>query len=63
MEEIVRFFVADICKRNGYQYIEQATAPKILKEFGKKITVEKSSRSIDFAINTPKRLYLIEANF
>jgi len=63
MEEIVEFFVADICKRNGYKYIAQATAPKILKEWNKIITVEKSSRSIDFAINTPHKLYLIEANF
>lgn len=62
MEEIVGFFVVDICKRNSYAYMEQATAPKIQKEWNKKITVEKSSRKIDFAINTPDKLYLIETN-
>jgi type II restriction enzyme len=63
MEDIVEFFVADICERSGYEYISQATAPKIKAKWGKKITVEKSSRKIDFAINTPQKLFLIEVNF
>lgn len=63
MEDIVEFFVEDICKQSGYEYMTQATAPKIKEKWGKKITVEKSSRKIDFAINTPKKLFLIEVNF
>ncbi|MEQ1704789.1 MAG: type II restriction endonuclease [Rickettsiales bacterium] len=63
MESIVEFFVADICKRNGYEYLAQATAPKIKQKWNKSITVDKSSRIIDFAINTPQKLFLIEVNF
>jgi type II restriction enzyme len=63
MEEVVEFFVADICKRKGYPYIVQATAEKVKKEWGRHITVDKSSRRIDFAINTPEKMFLIETNF
>lgn len=63
MENLVEFFVRDICERNEYEYIAQATADKIKSKWNKNITVNKSSKRIDFAINTPKRLYLIETNF
>ncbi len=63
MENLVEFFVKDICERNGYEYIPQATADKIQAKWGKHITVNKSSKRIDFAVNTPKKLYLIETNF
>lgn len=63
MENLVEFFVKDICERNGYEYIVQATADKIKTKWGKNITVTKSSKRIDFAINTPKKMYLIETNF
>lgn len=63
MEKLVEFFVTDICERNGYEYIAQATFDKIKAKWGKNITVTKSSKRIDFAINTPKKLYLIETNF
>lgn len=29
MENLVEFFVKDICNRNGYEYISQATAIKL----------------------------------
>ena len=63
MENLAEFFIKDICQRNGYEYIAQATANKIYKQWGKQITVNKSSKRIDFAINTPHKLYLIETNF
>ena len=63
MENLVEFFVRDICERNGYEYIAQATADKIKSKWNKNITINKSSKRIDFAINTPKKLYLIETNF
>ena len=63
MENLAEFFIKDICQRNGYEYIAQATADKIYKQWSKKITVNKSSKRIDFAINTPHKLYLIETNF
>lgn len=63
METLIEFFVSDICKRNNWEYIPQATADKIKSKWGKNITVKKSSKRIDFAINTPNKLYLIETNF
>lgn len=63
METLIEFFVSDICKRNGWDYITQATADKIKSKWNKNITVKKSSKRIDFAINTPNKLYLIETNF
>ena len=63
MEKLIDMFIKDICARNGYEYMEQATADKIMKQWGKKITVNKSSKRIDFAINTPTKLFLIETNF
>ena len=63
MEDIAEFFIKDICHRNGFEYIVQATADKIKKKWNKDITVTKSSKRVDFAINTPNKLYLIETNF
>ena len=63
MEDIAEFFIKDICKRKGYEYISQATADKIKQKWDKDITVTKSSKRIDFAVNTPNKLYLIETNF
>ena len=63
MEDIAEFFIKDICKRKGYEYISQATADKIKQKWDKDITVTKSSKRIDFAVNAPNKLYLIETNF
>lgn len=63
MENLMEYFIKDICDRNGYEYIAQATADKIYKKWGKNITVNKSSKRVDFAVNTPNKLYLIETNF
>lgn len=63
MEDIAEFFIKDICQRKGYEYISQATADKIKQQWNKDITVTKSSKRIDFAVNTPNKLYLIETNF
>lgn len=63
MEDIIELFIKDICDRNDFEYITQATADKIFQKWGKKITVNKSSKRIDFAINTPQKLFLIETNF
>lgn len=63
MEYIVEAFVADIAKRNGYQYLREANAQKIKDEFRIKVPVDKSSRRYDFAIKANGELYLIETNF
>jgi len=46
MEKLIEVFIKDICARNGYEYMEQATAAKIMNKWGKKITVKKSSEKI-----------------
>ncbi|MEN6294980.1 MAG: type II restriction endonuclease [Chloroherpetonaceae bacterium] len=63
MEKIVELFISEICKKNKFEYISQANSKKIKEKWGLKLTVDKSSRLLDFAINTPQRLFLVETNF
>lgn len=63
MEDIVEFFVNKLCEENEYEYMTQATAPKIKSEWGFDVTVDKSTRRLDFAIKANNRLVLIETNF
>jgi len=63
MESIVAFFVSELCEKEGWEWISQATKKKIADKWGKNITVEKSNRQIDFAILANDKLFLIEANF
>jgi type II restriction enzyme len=63
MEKIIDFYVALICKKNNLDYIPQATSDKVLSKWNKNLTVDKSSRIIDFAINNGKNIYLVETNF
>lgn len=63
MEAIVETFVAEACTNTGCQYMAQATAPKVRREWGLPVEVDKSSRIIDFAVNRNGRLYFIETNF
>ncbi len=63
MESLVEEFVSQSCEELGLEYLSQATAPKILEKWGKRVMVDKSSRQLDFAINNQGRLYFIECNF
>ncbi len=65
MENLVEDSVAEFCARTGYSYIVQATADKILSEYGIRVDIDKSSRRFDFAIFNPtsKKLRLVEVNF
>ena len=63
MEEIVEFFVKDICERNKFEFLKQATSASVKAKWGLNLTVDKSSRRIDFAVFNGKKLYLIETNF
>lgn len=63
MEDSVEEYVNDICKRHGFRYLKEATADHIRVEFGKPFSVEMTNRRIDFAINTPHNLYLVETNY
>jgi type II restriction enzyme len=63
MESIVNFYVENQCINKSWEWLEQATQKKIYEKWGKKITVEKSDRQIDFAILANNKLFLIETNF
>lgn len=63
MEQIIEYFINLICDNHNLEYISQATASKIEKKFNKTISVTKASKKIDFVINTPHKLFLIETNF
>lgn len=63
MENLVEEFVQDNCAELGFQYMPQATAKKIKKQWNIDVAVDKSSRQIDFAINKKGKLYFIECNF
>lgn len=63
MEETVEKYLSEICKKCGYRYLVQASASQIEREFGRKLQVDKTNRRIDFAVCTPRKLFLIETNY
>lgn len=63
MESLVEEFVSDACQNLGLKYMAQANAKKIKAEWNIDITVDKSSRNLDFAINNKGKLFFIECNF
>lgn len=63
MENIVEKFVSQTCAELGLEYMAQANAKKIKQHWNIEITVDKSSRNLDFAINKNGKLYFIECNF
>lgn len=63
MEDIVGFFIADICKARGYKFLKEATSEKIKIEWDFDVPVDKSSRRYDYVINTGKELVIFETNF
>ena len=63
MENIVEFFIQDLCKRKGFEYLKEATAKKIEEKWRFNIPVDKSSRRYDYAIKNGKELFIFETNF
>lgn len=65
MESIVEMHVKDFAEKNGLLFLKQVNANKILKEWGYKVRVDKSSRSFDFAVfnKNSNKLKLFETNF
>lgn len=63
MEMITELFIRKICSKNNYRYISQATAHKIEAILGYKVSVDKTERSFDFAIDNGYKLYLVETNY
>lgn len=63
MELLLEIFIKKICEKYNFKYIDQATAARIKREFGYDVSVDKSDRRFDFAIDNKKRLHLIEVNY
>lgn len=63
MEFITELFIKKLCEENAYNYITQATSDKIKRAFNYEIIVDVSDRKFDFAINTGRKLYLLETNY
>ena len=63
MENIVEFFIQDVCKRNNIRYLKEANSSKIKKELGFDVPVDKSSRRYDFVVSDGKELILFETNY
>lgn len=63
MENIVEYFVNDLCKKNKCEYLKEANAEKIKQKWNYVVPVDKSSRKYDFVVNTGKELIILETNF
>ena len=63
MENLVERFVKQFCINNSFRYITQATPKKIKQMWGYDVSVDKTARRFDLAINTGSKLYLIETNY
>ena len=63
MENVVEFFIQDLCKRNKLQYLKEANSSKIKKELGYDVPVDKSSKRYDFVVSNGKELIIIETNY
>ncbi|MBW2043223.1 MAG: type II restriction endonuclease [Deltaproteobacteria bacterium] len=63
MEQIVEFFVQDICRRHNLDYLTEGTSAKVKAQWGLTLAVDKSVRRVDFVVRKKQQLYLIETNF
>ncbi|MGB8226161.1 MAG: type II restriction endonuclease [Sedimentisphaerales bacterium] len=63
MERIVEFYVKNVCEKNKFDYLREATSKEIKNKWGINLKVDKSSRRIDFVIKKGNSLALIETNF
>jgi type II restriction enzyme len=63
MENIVKNVLQPICQKYDFLLMSQATSPKIKRDWGVTVQVDKSTRLFDFAVRNEDTLYLIETNF
>jgi len=60
METIVQNLVMPICSKYKFDFIPQATSEKMHRLWSVNF---KTSREFDFAVKTPRQIFLIEANY
>lgn len=63
MENLVEKVLKRICDQHHYKFMKEATAKRLLLEWGYKVKVDKNKRRFDFAVLTNKNLYLFETNY
>jgi type II restriction enzyme len=63
MEDIVEFFIGDLCEKKGFEYLREANAAKIKEKWNIAIPINISSRKYDFLVYTGKDLFVFETNF
>jgi len=63
MEDIVEYFIQNICNKHQWRYLKEATSKELKKQWNIDLPVDKSSRRLDFVIDTGKSIYLVETNF
>jgi type II restriction enzyme len=63
MENVVEFFIQDLCKKKNVDYLKEATPDKIKEKWGYDVPVDKASRRYDFVVNNGKNLFIVETNF
>lgn len=62
MESIVGFYVDDICQRQKFKYLQQASPAAIRRDLGVEIARGAASRNYDFAVLAGSRLTVLEVN-
>lgn len=63
MEILVESYIQSTCNKFNLEYLKEATAKTIKYKWGIDLTVDKSSRRIDYVINKQGKLYFFEVNF
>lgn len=63
MENAVEFYIDEVCEELGLEYLKEANAKAIKTAWGIDLTVDKSSRRLDYVINNNGKLYFFEVNF
>ncbi|MBI4652051.1 type II restriction endonuclease [Candidatus Desantisbacteria bacterium] len=63
MEDIVDFFIRDMCERKRFKYLKEANTDKIKEELGYNVPAGKSSRRYDFIVDNGRELIIFETNF
>jgi len=63
MEAAVKQHISEICGKNGFKFMEQATEKKIKETWGVSTSTGVGERRFDFAIWANNKLTLIEVNF
>ncbi|HOK67855.1 MAG TPA: type II restriction endonuclease [Anaerohalosphaeraceae bacterium] len=63
MEKIVKSFLEQICSGRGLSYLSQANAISIQQQWGLRLPVDRTERTVDFAVKKQNQLFLIETNF